>query len=83
MSSWLHGTGRIPKYFFDSRRRYFLKNHGLAYATMTDLARLSGLGTSWVVGRLRLEDRPRPSRLLRDSLRAATLLEGPSFVPRR
>jgi hypothetical protein len=33
---------RLPQYWFDSRRRYFLKNHGWLYAAMTDAA--------WVVG---------------------------------
>ncbi|MFQ4142289.1 glycosyltransferase family 2 protein [Chlorogloeopsis sp. ULAP02] len=27
---------RLPKYWFDSRRRYFLKNHGLLYAAAAD-----------------------------------------------
>lgn len=33
---------RRPKYWFDSRRRYFLKNHGWLYATCTDLVWLLG-----------------------------------------
>lgn len=33
---------RQPQYVFDSRRRYFVKNHGWAYAVMTDSAFLSG-----------------------------------------
>ena len=28
---------RLPKYCFDSRRRYFTKNHGLIYAAIADL----------------------------------------------
>ncbi|NJL52204.1 MAG: glycosyltransferase family 2 protein [Hydrococcus sp. SU_1_0] len=28
---------RLPQYWFDSRRRYFLKNHGWLYAALTDL----------------------------------------------
>lgn len=28
---------RLPKYWFDSRRRYFVKNHGRLYAAITDL----------------------------------------------
>lgn len=31
---------RLPTYWFESRRRYFLKNHGLAYATAVDVASL-------------------------------------------
>ena len=29
-------TKRLPKYWFDSRRRYFTKNHGIFYAVLTD-----------------------------------------------
>lgn len=28
---------RLPAYWFESRRRYFVKNHGLAYATAVDV----------------------------------------------
>ena len=28
---------RLPQYWFDSRRRYFLKNHGWLYTALTDL----------------------------------------------
>jgi GT2 family glycosyltransferase len=28
---------RLPAYWFESRRRYFVKNHGLAYATVADV----------------------------------------------
>ena len=33
---------RLPKYCFDSRRRYFTKNHGFIYAAIADLL--------WIVG---------------------------------
>jgi N-acetylglucosaminyl-diphospho-decaprenol L-rhamnosyltransferase len=33
---------RLPKYCFDSRRRYFTKNHGLLYAAIADLL--------WIIG---------------------------------
>ena len=35
-------TERLPKYCFDSRRRYFTKNHGVSYAAIADLL--------WIVG---------------------------------
>ncbi|UOA14205.1 MULTISPECIES: glycosyltransferase family 2 protein [Sulfitobacter] len=35
---------RMPRYWFDSRRRYFTKNHGRAYAALAVLARLLGGG---------------------------------------
>ena len=33
---------RLPKYCFDSRRRYFTKNHGVIYAAIADLAWIAG-----------------------------------------
>lgn len=35
---------RQPQYLFESRRRYFTKNHGLVYAGLADLAWLVGFG---------------------------------------
>jgi GT2 family glycosyltransferase len=40
---------RLPDYWFESRRRYFSKNHGVAYAAATDLAFLAAYG----IGRLK------------------------------
>ena len=34
---------RQPSYFFEARRRYFLKNHGPVYAAMADAGRIIGL----------------------------------------
>lgn len=34
---------RRPQYWFDSRRRFFIKNYGLPYAILADLARVVGL----------------------------------------
>ncbi len=42
MGEW----GRTPTYWFDSRRRYFVKNHGIATFWATILARLAG-GLMW------------------------------------
>ena len=40
---------RRPQYWFDSRRRYFLKNHGWVYASIVDATWL----ISFIVRRLR------------------------------
>ncbi|MET0250957.1 MAG: glycosyltransferase family 2 protein [Novosphingobium sp.] len=32
----------LPSYWFDSRRRYFVKNHGVAYTALADLGWLAG-----------------------------------------
>lgn len=37
---------RLPTYWFDSRRRYFLKNHGWLFTVLADAARLFGF-TLW------------------------------------
>ena len=64
---------RLPKYWFDSRRRYFLKNHGWFYAALTDLVWL----LSFALGRCRrfLQRKPNndPPYLLRDFLRNSAL----------
>lgn len=65
---------RRPSYWFESRRRYFLKHHGILYTVVADLA--------WVVGhvcfamRLKLQGRPAsgPPNLLRDFVRHANPL---------
>jgi N-acetylglucosaminyl-diphospho-decaprenol L-rhamnosyltransferase len=65
------GDRRIPSYWFESRRRYFLKNHGLRYALGADLAFL--LGNLAGSMRRRLKGEPVPRSLLRDSLRESAL----------
>ena len=67
---------RRPEYVFDSRRRFFVKNHGWPYAVMADLAWSFGFA-SWRV-RLRLQRRtdPDPPHLLWDSLRHSALVRG-------
>jgi N-acetylglucosaminyl-diphospho-decaprenol L-rhamnosyltransferase len=60
---------RLPAYWFESRRRYFVKNHGRAYAMATDAV--------WVVSHLLWRARralqrkpdPDPPRLLSDFVR--------------
>jgi GT2 family glycosyltransferase len=67
-------TRRMPGYWFDSRRRYFRKNHGDAYLALSDL--LFALGFSLWRVRRRIQHKPDedPPSLLSDfvvhSLRA-------------
>ncbi|PSB05141.1 glycosyl transferase family 2, partial [filamentous cyanobacterium Phorm 46] len=42
---------RMPQYWFDSRRRYFIKNYGFLYAALTDLCWASGFA-AWRVRRV-------------------------------
>lgn len=67
---------RVPRYWFESRRRYFIKNHGRGYAIATDLL--------WAITHLlwrarrgvqRLPDTDPPA-LLRDFVRNSALLAG-------
>ena len=69
---------RLPQYVFDSRRRYFVKNHGFLYAGLADLARLVGLCT-WSIRRI-IQRKPdtNPPYFLRDSLRSSVFLPGNS-----
>jgi hypothetical protein len=67
---------RRPAYWFDSRRRYYLKNHGPLYAAVTDLAATSGLALCRV--RQWIQRRPNndPPRLLRDLIRNSVFVRG-------
>ena len=73
---------RMPRYWFASRSRYFVKNHGLAYARLTDLA--FGLGRSiWALRRL-LTRRPEedPPSMLADFWRTSVLFQSRASVNR-
>ncbi|MDX2240604.1 MAG: glycosyltransferase family 2 protein [Leptolyngbyaceae cyanobacterium bins.302] len=66
---------RLPQYVFDSRRRYFVKNHGFLYAVLTDF--VWSLGYSlWSVRRV-LQRKPDtdPPYLFSDSLRNSVLFK--------
>jgi len=67
---------RLPGYVFESRRRYFVKNHGPFYALLADLAWLAG-HLLWLL-RPRLPSRKRraSAMLLRDFLRHSVLVQG-------
>ncbi len=60
---------RVPQYIFDSRYRYFAKNHGYLYASLADAAWMTGY-TIWRLRRLILrEPNCEPKLLWLDSLR--------------
>lgn len=69
MKTW----DRMPRYWFDSRRHYFLKNHGRAYATAALLARAAGVSIHRI--RVALSGRPAqdPPGFLRDLIAHAAL----------
>jgi GT2 family glycosyltransferase/serine acetyltransferase len=73
---------RLPSYWFDSRRRYFLKNHSAAHALLADSAFLAGRG----LRRLRLlvapkATRPDPPHMVRDYLKNNVLMRGVKLAP--
>jgi GT2 family glycosyltransferase len=67
---------RRPDYWFESRRRFFLRNKGAWYSAGCDLALLAGL-MLWDL-RCLISRRPNddPPRLLLDSLRHSVFLRG-------
>lgn len=62
------GRRRLPAYWYESRRRFFMKNFGVGYATAADIAYLTGTS----LFRLRIlfdrKERPRTPYLLQDLL---------------
>jgi GT2 family glycosyltransferase len=67
---------RRPSYWFEARRRYFLKNYGAWYTALADAAFLLGFAT-WRVRRL-LQGKPDtdPPRMLSDSIRHSIFWAG-------
>ncbi len=67
---------RRPAYWFDSRRRYYLKNFGRARWSLADLA-LTGGNVTWQARRLlaRLPDH-KPEHFLRDAVRHSVFVRG-------
>jgi GT2 family glycosyltransferase len=60
-----------PKYWFDSRARYFRKNLGAGYAFLADVIFIVGFGIWRVHRRLRRKPDPDPPGLWRDFVRHA------------
>lgn len=73
VSTGMKEWDRMPRYWFDSRRHYFVKNHGRVYAALALVARAAGVA----VHRLRVALTGRkaedPPRFLRDLIAHAAL----------
>lgn len=69
-------TRRRPRYWFQSRRRYFVKNHGVFYAALVDALAIFGLAC-WNIRRV-VQRKPRqdPPRFLSDLIRNSVFLTG-------
>ena len=67
---------RRPAYWFESRRRFFTKNFGLAYAVLADVAFIVGFSL-WRCRRfVQQKPDPDPAHLLGDFIRHSVLLKG-------
>ncbi len=78
-SSGINNAGmkkRMPAYWFDSRRRYFLKNHGIIHAILADFCWLIGL-SSWKLRNL-IQRKPDhyPLCFLADAIKNSTFFKG-------
>jgi GT2 family glycosyltransferase len=67
---------RRPGYWFDSRRRYFLKNHGWFYTTLADAVWALSFATFRVRQLIQRKPDTDPPKLLYDFLRHSTVLKG-------
>ena len=67
---------RLPQYWFDSRRRYFLKNHGWLYTMVTDAAWIIGFVLSNLRHVLQRKLRKNPPKLLSDFVFNSVFFKG-------
>ncbi len=67
---------RRPDYWFDSRRRYFIKHHGRVYASLADLAWAVCFALYRVRRLIQRKPDTDPPRLLYDFLRHSALIRG-------
>jgi GT2 family glycosyltransferase len=68
--------GRKPGYWFESRRRFYVKNHGAWYAAAADVAAVSGLILGTLKRIVTLRKNNDPPRLLWDFIRNSVFLKG-------
>lgn len=67
---------RRPDYWFDSRRRYFVKNHGLFHAALADAAWALGYASYRLRRLIQRKPDTDPPKLLYDFVRHSVLLKG-------
>ncbi|MEM6290565.1 MAG: glycosyltransferase family 2 protein [Myxococcota bacterium] len=67
---------RYPDYWFESRRRYFVKNYGRLQATAADVAYLIGYSTFRVRRRLQKKPDLDPPHFMWDFFRNSTVVKG-------
>jgi hypothetical protein len=67
---------RMPEYWFNSRRRYFLKNNGIIYAVLADFCWLVGLSTWKLRNLIQRKSDNSPPFFLRDGVRNSIFFKG-------
>jgi GT2 family glycosyltransferase len=67
---------RRPTYWFDSRRRYYVKNYGWGYAVLTEAAWASGFAVWRLRRAIQRKPDPDPPHLLGDFLLNSVLVKG-------
>lgn len=67
---------RRPQYWFDARRRYFVKNHGVIYAALADLAFAVGFALWRIRRAIQRKEDPDPPKMLYDFIRNSVFLRG-------
>lgn len=65
---------RRPGYWFDSRRHYFCKNHGVLYFALVDVVVIVGLSLFKLRGLIQRKESNDPPQLLRDHARNSVFL---------
>lgn len=65
---------RRAPFWFQSRRRYFIKHHGVLYATLADAALATGTALSAIMNVLRGRAPAHPQKFLQDLARETALL---------
>jgi N-acetylglucosaminyl-diphospho-decaprenol L-rhamnosyltransferase len=77
INSRLTKPDRRPVYWFQARRRYFLKNYGALYTALVDAAFISGYATWRIRRRLQRKPDTDPPYMLIDSIRHSVFCTGP------
>ncbi|MCC5869645.1 MAG: glycosyltransferase family 2 protein [Gammaproteobacteria bacterium] len=67
---------KVPTYWFESRRRFFVLNHGLAYALAADAVAVLGFALWRLRRRVQRKDDRDPPGFLRDLFRFSSLARG-------
>jgi GT2 family glycosyltransferase len=67
---------RRPKYWFQARRRFFLKNYGPLYTALVDAAFIMGFALWRLRRRIQRKPDPDPPHMLLDSIRSSVFFTG-------